>query len=50
MTDPTHDPLRVLTDGYRAVEPDPAFAARLRETLATLPSASSGRAKVPTSA
>jgi uncharacterized glyoxalase superfamily protein PhnB len=36
VTEPTHDPLSVLLGGDRAVDPDPAFARRLRETLATL--------------
>jgi uncharacterized glyoxalase superfamily protein PhnB len=36
VTDPTHDPLSVLTGGDSAVDPDPAFTVRLRETLATL--------------
>lgn len=36
MTEPTHDPLSVLVGGDRPVDPDPTFAARLRETLATL--------------
>jgi uncharacterized glyoxalase superfamily protein PhnB len=36
VTEPTHDPLSVLVGGDRPVDPDPAFAVRLRETLATL--------------
>lgn len=36
MNEPSHDPLSVLTGRDYAVGPDPAFASRLRETLATL--------------
>lgn len=36
MTEPTHDPLRVLTGADSALEPDPSFAARLRGTLASV--------------
>jgi len=36
VTNPTNDPLRILADGDRPVEPDPAFATRLRGILLSL--------------